>query len=114
MLGEKNSRFYFTLLYLLISIFLFSCSTSFIDYNKPLSQGSTFETPNECLKKCDEEYNRTISICRISYSLSILTSKNDVYALQGGAMFLKNCEKEAFEKQIYCYKLCEIKFRLMR
>jgi hypothetical protein len=114
MLGGKNSRFYFALLYILISTFLFGCSTSSIDYNKPLSQGSTFETPNECLKKCDEEYNRTISICRISYSLSILTSKNDVYALQGGAMFLKNCEKEAFEKQIFCYKLCEIKFRFTR
>jgi hypothetical protein len=114
MLGGKNSRFYFTLFYLLISIFLLSCSTSSIDYNKPLSQSSTFETPNECLKKCDEEYNRKISICRLSYSLSILTSKNDVYALQGGAMFLKNCEKEAFEKQVFCYKLCEIKFKLSR
>jgi len=114
MLGGKNSRFYFTLLFLLVPIFLFSCSTSSIDYNKPFSQKSTFESPNECLKKCDEEYNRTISICNITYNLSILTSKNNVYALQGGAMFLKNCENEAVEKQIYCYKLCEIKFRLMR
>jgi len=114
MLGKKNSRFYITLFYLLISIFLFSCSTSSIDYNKPLSQSSTFETPNECLKKCDEDYNRTISICNITYNLSILTSKNNVYALQGGAMYLKNCENEAIKKQIYCYKLCEIKFRLSR
>ncbi|GEM_PF-6618344 len=114
MLGGKNSRFYFTLLYLLILIFLSSCSTYSIDYNKSFSQRPTFETPNECLKKCDEEYNRKINICNITYNLSILTSKNNVYALQGGAMFLKNCKNEAVEKQIYCYKLCEIKFRLMR
>jgi len=33
MLGGKNSRFYFALLYLLILTFLLGCSTSSIDYD---------------------------------------------------------------------------------